>query len=408
MQEKKLMINVSVPVVAVYILAVTFVFEMRSVWTTIPRFGMINNLLLLSLVVGTLLYVLSRKNYHGHFLNGIITTVGLAGYFFIYYFYDQYIYGYSSELLLKIILRLCCICLLCFAMREEHKQKLFETVENIVLIIASVSLFFWIFGSLLGVLNPSGIEYTTWIVDGRETAINKYYNLYFETQTQNFFGAKIMRNSAIFTEGPMCSFMFCYAIFIELFKKKHTDYKKIILLSIAVLSTFSTTGYVIVIAALFIKYMLTRTHNKLEFILRIVLIPVVLIAVVIVFEYLLESKLETTSGSTRIDDFVAGLCAWRDQPLMGNGFNNSTSIIQYMSTNRMNNTGLSNSLVQMLAYGGLYIIVPYVGASAYGIYKIARRRDWNEFAFVIMFIIMFIFTITSFQMLSMFSFFSTI
>ena len=58
MQEKKLMINVSVPVVAVYILAVTFVFEMRSVWTTIPRFGMINNLLLLSLVVGTLLYVL--------------------------------------------------------------------------------------------------------------------------------------------------------------------------------------------------------------------------------------------------------------------------------------------------------------------------------------------------------------
>ena len=78
MQEKKLVINFSVPLAAVYLLAVTFVFEMRSVWTAMPKYSRINDLLLLLLVVATVAYVFSRKQYTGHFLNGIITTVVLS------------------------------------------------------------------------------------------------------------------------------------------------------------------------------------------------------------------------------------------------------------------------------------------------------------------------------------------
>ena len=408
MHERKLVIKVSVPVVAIYLLAMTFVIEMRSVWTSIPRLSRINDLLVIMLVGGALLYVLSRKNYHGHFLNGIITTAALCGYMFIYYFYDQYIYGLYPRLVMRTILRMCVICLLCFAMREEHKQKMFEAIENIVLIIAVVSLAFWFSGSLLGIIKPSGVEYTTWTISGTEVAINKYYNLYFETQIQNFFGLKIVRNSAIFTESPMSSFMFCYALLVELFKKKHTDYKQVGLLLLAVLSSFSTTGYVIVIAALFIKYMLTQTHNRVAAVLRMAVVPVVLIGLVLFIEQLLENKFESSSGSVRLDDFVAGFNAWMDHPIMGNGYSNSAAILQYMSTNRMNNTGFSNSLMQILSYGGLYLLAPYVGAAAYGIYKIVRRRDWNELAFVVIFLVMFVFTVTSFQMLSFFTFFSIV
>lgn len=408
MQEKKLVIHISVPVVAIYLLAVTFVLEMRSVWTSIPRFGRVNDLLVLMLVAGTLLYVLSRKNYHGHFLNGMITTAALCAYMFIYYFYDQYIFGLYPKPVLRTILRMCLICLLCFAMREEHKQKMYEALENIILVVAVVSLFFWVFGSLLGIIHSNGVEYTTWTISGTEVAINKYYNLYFETQVQNFFGLKIMRNSAIFTESPMSSFMFCYAMLVELFKKKQISYKKIALLIVAVMSTFSTTGYVIVIVALFIKYLFSKTHSKVTAVLRMAVIPVVLIGLVLFIEQLLQNKFESSSGSVRIDDFIAGFKAWMDHPLMGNGYSNSAAILQYMSTSRMNNTGFSNSLLQILAYGGLYLLVPYVGAAVYGLYKIVRRRDWNEFAFVMIFIVMFIFTVTSFQMISLFTFFSIV
>ena len=49
MQERKLTIRFSAPMAAVYLLAVTFVFEMRSVWTAMPRYSRINDLLLLAL-----------------------------------------------------------------------------------------------------------------------------------------------------------------------------------------------------------------------------------------------------------------------------------------------------------------------------------------------------------------------
>lgn len=408
MQDKKLVVNISVPVVAIYLLAVTFVLEMRSVWTSIPRFGRVNDLLVIMLVGGALLYLLSRKNYNRHFLNGIITTAVLCAYMFLYYLRDQYIYGMYPRLVLRTILRMCVICLLCFAMREEHKKKMYEALENIIIVIAIVSLVFWVFGSLLGIVHPNGIEYTTWSVNGNEVAINKYYNLYYETQVQNLFGLKVVRNSAIFNESPMSCFMFCFGLLVELFKKEKTDFKKVILLGIAVISTFSTTGYVIMILAVFVRYMLSQSHNQLTAVLRYAAVPVVLIALVLIIEQLLQSKFDTNSGNARLDDFVAGFRAWMDHPLMGNGYSNSTSIMQYMSTSRMNNTGFSNSLLQILAYGGLYLLAPYVGAVAYGTYKIIRRRDWNELAFVMLFTMLFIFTVTSFQMISYFSFFSIV
>ena len=408
MRDNQLVIRVSVPQMALYMLAVIFVLEMRSVWTSITRFNRVNEILILAMVAVATLFILSRKQYTRHFINGIITSAVLCGYMFVYYFYDQYIYGAYSRLILRTILRMCVVCLLCFAMTEEHKRRLFEMIENVIVVIAVVSLVFWLTGSVMGIIHPNGIEYTVWSIDGSEVAINKYYNIYFETQTQNFFGVRIVRNSAIFVESPMSSFMFCYGFLIELFKKKKTDVKKMAILTVAVLTTFSTTGYIVVIVALFIRYLLTRSHNQLTAVLRMAVIPVVLIAVIIVVEQLLETKMDSTSGSARMDDFVAGFKAWMDHPLMGNGFSNNSAILQYMSTYRIKNTGFSNSLMQILSYGGLYLLAPYVGAAVYGIYKIMRKRDWNELAFTVLFIVMFVFTVTSFQMLSIFTFFSIV
>ncbi|MBQ1397077.1 MAG: hypothetical protein IIY89_01130, partial [Clostridia bacterium] len=74
MQEKEFVIKFSVPMAAIYLLAVTLILDMRSVWTSMPKYSRINDLLLLMLVAVTVVYVFSRKQYTGHFLNGIITT----------------------------------------------------------------------------------------------------------------------------------------------------------------------------------------------------------------------------------------------------------------------------------------------------------------------------------------------
>ena len=404
MQEKKLVINFSVPLAAVYLLAVTFVFEMRSVWTAMPKYSRINDLLLLLLVVATVAYVFSRKQYTGHFLNGIITTAALCAYLYIYYFYDEY----KADSFPKMVLRFCAVCLLCFALREEHKQKLFELMEKIIIVIAVVSLAFWLVGSLLGIIQPSGIEYTIWSsTDGSEVPINNYFHLYFETQYQRFFDTIIMRNSAIFTEAPMSSFMFCFAFLVELFKKKQYNVKICVLLLIAIVTCISTTGYVVAIIAIFMKYVISNTgKNTVASVLKLAIAPFVLIVIVLVMEFVFESKLQTTSGSLRMDDFVAGFKAWMLHPIMGNGYGNSNSYVYMMSTFRIDRKGFSNSLMQILAYGGLYLLAPYAGSFGLGAYRYFKKADWNNLVFICLFLIMFIFTITSFQMLPLFVFFS--
>ncbi len=404
MQEKEFVIKFSVPMAAIYLLAVTLILDMRSVWTSMPKYSRINDLLLLMLVAVTVVYVFSRKQYTGHFLNGIITTVVLCAYLFIYYFYDEY----KAESFPKMVLRFCAICLLCFAMREEHKQKLYEIIEKMIVVIAVVSLSFWLLGSVLGIIKPSGIEFTIWSsTDGSEVPINNYFHLYFETQYQRFFDTTLMRNSAIFTEAPMSSFMFCFAFLVELFKKKQYNIKVCILLIVAIVTCISTTGYVVVVAAIFLKYVISNAgRNSLSSVLKLAIAPFVLIIIFLVMEYVFESKLQTTSGSLRVDDFVAGFKAWMLHPIMGNGYGNSNSYVYMMSTFRIDRKGFSNSLMQILAYGGLYLLAPYAGSFGLGAYRYFKKADWNNLVFICLFLIMFIFTITSFQMLPLFVFFS--
>ncbi len=404
MSERKLVIKFSAPMAAVYLLAVTLVFEMRSVWTAMPKYSRINDLLLMALVGATVVYVIFRKHYTKHFINGIITTAALCAYLFLYYFYDEY----KSDAFPKMVLRICTICLLCFAMREEHKQKLYEIIENIILVIAVVSLAFWFVGSILGLIQPSGIEYTIWSsTDGSEVPINNYYHLYFETQYQRFFDTVFMRNSAIFTEAPMCSFMFCFAFLVELFKKKEYNVKICILLLVSIVTCISTTGYVVAIIAIFLKYLISNTgKHTVSSVLKLAIAPIVLIIIVLVMEYVFESKLQTTSGSLRVDDFVAGFKAWMLHPIMGNGYGNSNSYVYMMSTFRIDRKGFSNSLMQILAYGGLYLFAPYAGSFGLGAYRYVKKADWNNLVFICLFMVMFIFTITSFQMLPLFVFFA--
>ena len=86
MRDNQLVIRVSVPQMALYMLAVIFVLEMRSVWTSITRFNRVNEILILAMVAVATLFILSRKQYTRHFINGIITSAVLCGYMFVYYF----------------------------------------------------------------------------------------------------------------------------------------------------------------------------------------------------------------------------------------------------------------------------------------------------------------------------------
>lgn len=400
MLKKKIVLNVTE--LAVSLLALTLVLNLRTVWTVMPSFARFNDLVDLMLVASVATYILSRKTHDKRFINGLITTAALLVYMLLYYLHDDLKIGHFFP---RVIMRMALICLFCFDVSEKDKKLLFERIELIVSVIACVSLAFWLVGSLLGILRPTGITYITWSNDGSAVPINQYFGIYFETQEQTIGGLRLIRNTAIFTEAPMSSFMFCFGLMIELFKKEQFSKRICILLVAAIVSTFSTTGYAVLIAAFFFKYLLSsKARSNLGAALRFAAVPALLIAAVFAFEYLLETKLSTASGSVRLDDFAAGFKAWMDHPLMGNGYNNSDSYTYYMSWFRMNNTGFSNSLMQILAYGGLYLITPYLMSLGWGSFRMITRKQWNELVFTGLYVFMFILTITSFQMLTLLEF----
>lgn len=282
---------------------------------------------------------------------------------------------------------------------------------NIVLIIAVVSLIFWVFGSLLGRIRSTGVLYTTWTGNDSLKKVTSYYGIYFETQSVTFFGltaSKIVRNTAIFTEAPMASMVFGIAFLNELLIRDKLNWKRCAVLAATVISTISTTGITVLIIAIGLRYVFTKLKTKGRLSIKLIFLPMAFVVVLVALNFLLEQKLGTSSGSTRVDDFVAGYRAWMDAPLFGNGYGNSASYEKYMSSFRGNNIGFSNSPMQVLAYGGVYLFFPYYVPVVRGLVRLAKRRSWRRMAFYIVFLYAFVITVCPFQMLTFYLFISMV
>ena len=79
---------------------------------------------------------------------------------------------------------------------------------NVVCIIASSSLLFCIFGSLLKIIPATGTVQYVW--GSMSQTARSYFNIHFETQIEKTF-IGITRNTAFFTEAPKFSLILLFA-----------------------------------------------------------------------------------------------------------------------------------------------------------------------------------------------------
>ena len=140
---------------------------------------------------------------------------------------------------------------------------------------ACISLLFWFFGSIVHLINPSGTIDLFW---GTEQTVNNYYGLYFEPQYSDTFIGRFhltCRNSFIYPEAPVCCFMLISANLLNnLFIKNKTSN---LILSIAILSTLTVTGFLYVMALVLSSSINSKTKSHLKVfaqIISFILIPV--------------------------------------------------------------------------------------------------------------------------------------
>lgn len=297
---------------------------------------------------------------------------------------------YKSLLIYWVFAPILAISFFYYCSLEQRINRLFFRFENIVLILAILSLFFW-FLAELGY--PTNVTKT--IDWGSVKEISGYFNLHFIAQgSVNFLGMILIRNTGIFVEAPMYSYVLTSALLVELFlrdKKKLMDWKFLILF-FTILSTTSTTGVLMVIVA--VSYyefvVLEKFSATVRFIVLICTLPILFT----VIKYLILKKVDTawySSSSIRLNDFVAGFNAWRQHIWIGNGFGNYASILNQMDYRRLAfgaNSGFSSGFMVTLAYGGILGALAYI-VPTFSMVKVSKK----DFGLAICSFILFVLTL---------------
>lgn len=388
-----------------YAFILCIILNFRSIWLHTDSLSGISRMVKLLMGLSVVGGVIARKSFSSRKMIRCLAVMAcVALYGCVWYIAD----ALKSSSIITILIQILAIVAYCFLV-EDSVDDTMRKYSNIVLVIAAVSLFFWVFGSLLGRIQSTGSLYTTWTGNDSLKKATSYFGIYYETQSVTFFGLtvnKIVRNTAIFTEAPMASMIFGIAFLDEMLMRDKLNWKRCIILAAAVISTISTTGVTVLIIAIGLRYVFSKSRTKGRLSLKFILLPAAFVVALVALNFLLEQKMGTSSGSTRLDDFVAGYKAWMDAPFFGNGYGNSESYQRYMSAFRSNNTGFSNSPMQVLAYGGIYLFLPYCLAAVSGLVRLVKRKQWHRMAFYLVFLYAFIITICPFQMLTFYLFIS--
>lgn len=250
----------------------------------------------------------------------------------------------------------------------------------IMIVIAIISLFFWIFGTMLHVLIPSGSVNFHWsiVIHARS-----YYGIYFEPlwQSIKLFGINSIRNCAIFAEPPMYGFLLCMAYSFYRMKSKQKNWIKIILI-ITVLTTTGTTAIVYLLVFEILTFGLDKnSSNMMQFVKYFAFIGICIVASFVVYS-LVADKLETGSGSVRSDHLRVSIELFRTTFPFGCGIGNFAEFERLVSYKQ----GISVGLPSLFAQGGLGSIIIFLFPLTYLIITSIKIKQWKLIAFTMAFI----------------------
>ena len=175
---------------------------------------------------------------------------------------------------------------------KDISQVFLQYYRKTIIIIATISLFFWVLARCF-ILQPSSEIYSIWTGNGDHVLVKNYYYLYFQQQMSNIKQIDAVRNIAFFCEAPMAAFHFSIAFLIEMFFRKRPSRINIIILVVATLSTISITGYLVLLAGFSAKYLLSNSKQKFIHAIKVVSVPIAIGLVVCIMLYLYNLKADS-------------------------------------------------------------------------------------------------------------------
>lgn len=241
--------------------------------------------------------------------------------------------------------------------------SIYKKYSTIVECLAVISTVVWFFTEVVSVFSPNMSVNIAW---GNEHTVKGVFGLYFECQLENTFGLYIYRNSGIFCEAPMFSLVLSFALLYELFLRGQIKKNRIAILVIAILTTLTSTGFLILILCFGLSYWKKIENGRNEIKILYLIGMLILIPVAYFLSAsILEAKSLRGSYSIRIVDYIVGIQAFLKNPLTGSGYGSISQLIENKASLlanyglRLNGVGYSNSLTAIIGQGGLYMSILY-------------------------------------------------
>ncbi|HFU3730807.1 TPA: O-antigen ligase family protein [Streptococcus suis] len=342
-----------------YIFFILLILSLRTIFVHLMYYRTNIYLKVLMIIVSTLLILLglSKFRVEKHFVFSMFSYILVAMMFFLINF--SRISEGLQALFFDLFLLLPVFVILIKNYSNQGRLGAFiAKYSEIVTVIALISLFFWIFGSLLYIISPNIRVLTNW-ADIRGRIISGYYYLYFETQRIELLGFSGWRNTSIFVEGPMYNFVLNIAYIQSVFFEKNRKKFREIILLFSILSTFSITGILVISLINFYNIYLKSKLTTKKVLFLATLSPLALFgAIRLIYDIILE-KAQSSSASIRMDDLLAGAKAWWASPLLGHGYMHLEAVLPYMNMSIRPNTGYSNGIFSTFVQGGVILFLMY-------------------------------------------------
>lgn len=278
-----------------------------------------------------------------------------------------------------------------FMIYFSKKENLILTLNNFsntIFVISLISIFFFVFATCLGIIQPTAY-YPRSVVRWGTFNYYDYYNVYCSAQIVTSLGYTGYRNIAIFLEGPMLSYVLSLALYCELFLRKNHPRKIVVIVeSVAMITSFSTTGILVIIALFGIKFYQIYKNKKF---LRWLLIPIIIGGVAYLSNIVFIDKLTygASSSSIRFDDIIASLRCFIRNPILGVGFENMKALNPYRSVIR-SNASLATGIGAVMATGGILLSCWYIFPTGIALYRMHKKSVSKEslILIVLVFILM--------------------
>ncbi len=262
---------------------------------------------------------------------------------------------------------------------EGKPFNLLYKYADIVAVYAFLAVIIYLFSVFFGGKMPSTDVLTYWSNKGTLKTYTDYFGIV-AVSTDKIFslgGFEFCKMYGIFPEPPMAMIPLITALYAEIFLKKNkSGLVSVVFISLAVLFTGSTLGYMLLVLA-FALHALGKLPEKWRVFSYVALVVAVCAVVAVLFA--VKKKNDYSSLSAHLEDYVLCFKAFLKSPFIGNAFGNDYPILELMSAERFeHNPGLSNSIAVVLAQGGILLeiicFLPFVRGLAAVFSKDAETR----------------------------------